>query len=186
MRRTHGGGFASSSWGSATYRPPPSSMQWVPTFPMQPPHRPRAWSALVLAAIAVLLGGAALVVALTRQANSSPAISASTSSISPTFTPEETAAAHQKLCDAYKLAARSIDIDTNTDNRALADAVSVNAAVLLQQAISAAPAISSGDRAAALRWQRPTPRPRQWEVRCSATIPSSGRRSMMSMQKTRQ
>ncbi|BCO76170.1 hypothetical protein MINTM008_55050 [Mycobacterium intracellulare] len=54
------------------------------------------------------------------------------------------------MCDAYKLAARSVDIDTNTDNRALADAVSVNAAVLLQQAISAAPAISSGDRAAAL------------------------------------
>ncbi len=130
--------------------PPPSSMQWAPPFPMQPPPRPRAWSAIALAAIAVLLGGAALVVALTRQAGSSPAISASTSSISPTYTAEETAAAHQKLCDAYKLAARSVDIDTNTDNRALADAVSVNAAVLLQQAISAAPALSSGDRAAAL------------------------------------
>lgn len=59
-------------------------------------------------------------------------------------------AAHQKLCDAYKLAARSVQIDTNTDNRALAGAVSVNAAVVLEQTVSAAPAMSSDDRAAAL------------------------------------
>lgn len=144
------GGLPPAPGDRPTTGPPPSSMQWAPPFPLQPSRRPRAWSAIALAAVAVLLGVAALVVALTRQAGSSSAISPSTSSISPTYTAEETAAAHQKLCDAYKLAARSVDIDTNTDNRALADAASVNAAVLLQQAISAAPAMSSGDRATAL------------------------------------
>lgn len=68
----------------------------------------------------------------------------------PAYTQEEAAAAHQKLCDTYRLAARSVDIDTNTDNRALADAVSANAAVMLQQAVSSSPAMPPGDRVAAL------------------------------------
>lgn len=128
---------------------PPNPMQWPPPFPMQPPPRPRAWSAIILAAIAVLLGATALVVALTRPTSSQSGVS-STTPTTPSYTADQTAAAHQKLCDAYKLAARSVDIDTNTDNRALAGVVSVNAAVLLQQAINAAPALPSGDRAAAL------------------------------------
>ncbi|WP_419538339.1 hypothetical protein [Mycobacterium colombiense] len=50
----------------------------------------------------------------------------------------------------YKLAARAVQIDTNGDNPALAGVASVNAAVALGQAVNAAPAIASGDRAAAL------------------------------------
>lgn len=132
-----------------TTGPPPSSAHWAPAFPMQPPPRLRAWPAIALSAIAVVLGIAALVVALTRPA-SNQSTASSTTSAAPSYTADQTAAAHQKLCDAYKLAARSVDIDTNTDNRALAGAVSVNAAVMLEQAVSAAPAMPPGDRAAAL------------------------------------
>lgn len=70
--------------------------------------------------------------------------------MSPTYTAEEAAAANLKLCYTYGLAVLSVDIDTNTDDRALADAVSANAAVLPQQAVSSAPAMPSGDRDAAL------------------------------------
>ncbi|WP_332481635.1 hypothetical protein [Mycobacterium intracellulare] len=102
-----------------------------------------------MAAVAVLLGAAALVVALTRPAGSQPTVSSVTPA-SPSYTSEQTAAAHQKLCDTYKLAAREVQIDTNGDSRALAGVASVNAAVMLQQAVDANPAIPSGDRAAAL------------------------------------
>ena len=129
--------------------PPPSSMQWVPAFPMQPPPRPRAWSAIALAALAVLLAAAALVVTLTRSTSNQSAVS-STAPTTPSYTAEQTAAAHKQLCDTYKLAARSVDIDTNGDDRAVAGVVSVNAAVMLEQAVNAAPAMAPDDRAAAL------------------------------------
>ena len=38
---------------------PPNSTPWAPAFPTQPPPRPRAWPAIALATIAVLLGIAA-------------------------------------------------------------------------------------------------------------------------------
>ncbi|GFG98534.1 hypothetical protein MTIM_44130 [Mycobacterium timonense] len=102
-----------------------------------------------MAVVAVLLSAAALVVGLTRGGGGLSTASTSTSA-PPAYTQEEAAAAHQKLCDTYRLAARSVDIDTNTDNRALADAVSANAAVMLQQAVSSSPAMPPGDRVAAL------------------------------------
>ncbi|MDM3975484.1 hypothetical protein QRB36_15050 [Mycobacterium marseillense] len=129
--------------------PPPSSMQWAPPFPMQPPPRPRAWSAIALAAIAVLLGGAALVVALTRPTSSQSTVS-STAPTTPSYTADQTAAAHQQLCDAYKLAAHAVQIDTNGDNPAFAGIATVNAAVMLEQAASTVPALPPSDRAAAL------------------------------------
>lgn len=128
---------------------PPSSMPWAPAFPMQPPPRPRAWSAIALGAVAALLGGAALVVALTRP-TSNQSTASSTTSPTPSYTADQTAAAHQHLCDTYKLAARAVQIDTNGDNPALAGVASVNAAVTLEQVVNAAPAIASGDRTAAL------------------------------------
>lgn len=127
----------------------PGSTHWAPAFPTQPPPRPRAWPAISLAAIAVVLGVAALVVALTRPTGNQSTASSITSTI-PSYTADQTAAAHQKLCDAYKLAARSVQIDTNGDNPALAGVASVNAAVTLEQAVNAAPAIASSDRTAAL------------------------------------
>lgn len=132
-----------------TTGPPPGPTQWAPAFPIQPPTRPRTWPAIALAAIGVLLGVAALVVALTRPTSNQSAAS-STTSTTPSFTADQIAAAHQKLCEAYKLVAREVQIDTNGDNRALAGVASVNGALMLEQAINANPAISPGDRTAAL------------------------------------
>lgn len=129
--------------------PPPNPMQWPPPFPAQPPPRPRAWSANILAAIAVLLGAAALVVALTRPVSSLPAAS-STTSATPSYTAEQTVAAHQKLCDAYKLASRAVQIETNGKNSDRANLATVNGAVMLEDAVNGNPALAPGDRAAAL------------------------------------
>nr|WP_082951339.1 hypothetical protein [Mycobacterium mantenii] len=127
----------------------PSSMPWGPAFPTQPPPRPRAWAAIALAAIAALLGAAALVVALTRPTSNQPEVSSATSATA-SYTADQAAAAHQQLCDTYKLAARSVQIETNGNDRAAAGVAGVNAAVMLEQAVKAAPATSPGDRAAAL------------------------------------
>ncbi len=104
---------------------------------------------MALAAIAALLGAAALIVALTRPTTSGPAVAPGTTAPS-TYTAAEVAAAHQKLCDAYKLAARAVQIETNGDNPALAAAALANGAVMLGQAVNAAPALDPGDRTAAL------------------------------------
>lgn len=128
---------------------PPSSPQWAPVFPPQPPPRPRAWSAIALAAIAILLGVAALVVALARPTSSRSEV-ASTTSTTPSYSTEQAAAAHQKLCDAYALAARAVQIATNGDNQALSGVATVNGAVILEHTVSTTPAISAGDRAVAL------------------------------------
>ncbi|WP_230864465.1 hypothetical protein [Mycobacterium canetti] len=87
--------------------------------------------------------------ALTRPTNSGPATAAGTTA-EPTYTATETAAAHQKLCEVYKLAARAVQIQTHSDNQALGVAGAVNGALMLDQAVNAAPALTPGDRAAAL------------------------------------
>ncbi|WP_232003850.1 hypothetical protein [Mycobacterium sp. 1465703.0] len=102
-----------------------------------------ALGAIVLALVATVVAVVALIVATSRSSSLAPV------STAPTYSAAEVSAAHQKLCDVYKLVARSVDIDTNTDNRALAGAVSVNAAVVLGQTIGAAPTMPSDDRAAA-------------------------------------
>lgn len=135
--------------GGPTAGPPPNPMQWPPPFPMQPPPRPRAWSAIILATIAVLLGAAALVVALTRTVGS-PSTTSATTSTPPSYTAEQTAAAHQKLCDAYKLASRAVQIETNGTNQAFAGIATVNGAVMLQEAVNNNPGLAPSERAAAL------------------------------------
>ncbi|ABL04684.1 conserved hypothetical membrane protein [Mycobacterium ulcerans Agy99] len=118
----------------------------------QPVASPRTWPLVALAIIAivgVVLGAAALVVALTRPGNAGSA-AAPTTTASPTYTAEEIAAAHQKLCEVYKLAAREVQIQTHGNNQALAVAAVVNGALMLQQAVDASPALTSSDRAAAL------------------------------------
>ncbi|BCZ21629.1 hypothetical protein [Mycobacterium senriense] len=117
--------------------------------PGYPAARSRIWPAVALATVAVLLGGTALVVALIRPTGDRPAASSAISA-TPSYTADQTAAAHKQLCAAYKLAARAVEIDTNGDNPALAGVASVNGSLILEQALSAAPAISSSDRAAAL------------------------------------
>ncbi len=102
-----------------------------------------------VAIAAVVLGAAALIVALTRPTNSGPAPAAGTTA-EPTYTATETAAAHQKLCEIYTLAARSVQIETNGNNPALAAAALANGALMLEQVVNTALALPPGDRADAL------------------------------------
>jgi hypothetical protein len=86
------------------------------------------------------------------------------------------------LCAAYKFAARAVQIDTNGDNPALAGVASVNAALSLEQAEDAAPAIASGDRASALALVAAYAETTAMRAGCNGTIPRCERRSMMSTQ----
>ncbi|WP_082956040.1 hypothetical protein [Mycobacterium sp. E3339] len=126
-------------------QPPPVQRQ--PTSPHQPRHL-RTWPAVALASLAVVLGAVALVVASARSTSSSSATT--TTSSAPNDASTQAADAHKKLCDVYKVAARAVQIDTNGDNPALAGVASVNAAVMLQQAVTSAPALAASDQAAAL------------------------------------
>ncbi|KAA1243269.1 hypothetical protein F0Q45_25770 [Mycobacterium simiae] len=130
-----------------TYYPP--AEQRTPPYPAYPSARPRTWPAVALSVVAALLGAAALIVALTRPTTSRTTASTATSAPQ-TYTAAEVAAAHQKLCEVYKLAARAVQVQTNGDNPALANISTVNGAMLLQQAVNTAPALESGDRDAAL------------------------------------
>lgn len=133
-----------------TSGPPPNPMQWgAPVFPVQQPPRPWAWLATVLAAVAILLGAAALVVALTRPTGSASSVS-STVSTTPSHPAAQTAAARKKLCDAYKLAANAVQIETNGTSPERANIATVNGAVILEEAVNSTPAIEPSDRAAAL------------------------------------
>ncbi|ORB32099.1 hypothetical protein BST40_28095 [Mycobacterium persicum] len=127
---------------------PPTTGQWTPTHPTQPGTGTRVWQALGLA-IAILLGAAALIVALTGPTTSNPTASPKTSA-PPTYTAADIAAAHQKLCEVYKLAARAVQVETNGASPALAGVAAVNGALMLETTINTAPALASGDRAAAL------------------------------------
>lgn len=133
--------------GERPIAPPPG--QWQPAYPPELPKRPGAWPAIALASIAVLLGAVALVVAATRSTNNSTTGPATTSA-APTFTAEQSTAAHKRLCDVYNLAARAVQIETNGDNPALSGIAVVNGAVMLEHVVSTNPAIPPGDRDAAL------------------------------------
>lgn len=135
--------------GEGPTRGPHGSPQWAPVFPPQPPPPPRAWSAIALAAIAILLGVVALVVALTRPTGGSPG-TASTTSTTPSYSTQQVAAAHGKLCDNYKLAAHAVQIETNGTNQAFAGIATVNGAVMLENAVSTSPGLAPDERAAAL------------------------------------
>jgi hypothetical protein len=117
---------------------------WVVGHPAPSASRTRTWPAMAVAVVGVLLGAAGLIVALTRP-TPEPA-----KSTAPTYTPAETATAHQKLCDAYKLAARAVQIETNGKNQAFAGIATVNGAVMLEEAVHANQALVDGDRATAL------------------------------------
>lgn len=132
-----------------TTGPPPGSTQSAPAFLVQPPPRPRPWPAIALAAAAVVLGFVALVVGLTRP-STNQSVPSSTTSMTPSFTADQTAAAHQQVCEAYKLAARAVQIDTNGTSPERANIATVNGAVMLEQALNSAPAVAPNDRAAAL------------------------------------
>jgi hypothetical protein len=143
---------ASDNLAEVTTPHPPTTAQWpTSTDPTRPGSNGRltiALAAIGLIAVAALVVG---IIGLTRSASTtgarpSPAISPA----APTYTTAEAAAAHQKLCDVYKLAAHAVQIDTNGTNPAFAGIATVNGAVMLEEAVNVSPAIPSGDRAAAL------------------------------------
>ncbi|WP_369808485.1 MULTISPECIES: hypothetical protein [unclassified Mycobacterium] len=103
-----------------------------------------------MAAIAIVLGVAALIVALTRPTPNSVAGITTTTSAAPTYSAAEVASAHKKLCDVYNAAARAVQIETNGDNPALSGVAVVNGALMLEHVVNTTPSISPGDRAAAL------------------------------------
>lgn len=125
--------------------------QWAPGYPPPPPQRSRFWPALavgafVMAIVATVVAVAALVVVTTR----SPASGSAPTTSASIYSAAEVAAAHQKLCDAYKLVARAVQIETNGKNSDRANLATLNGAVTLEHAVNANPAITTGDRAAAL------------------------------------
>lgn len=122
----------------------PSSGIWPPTYFTPAPPRARIWPAITLAAIATILAVIGLIVALAKS------MSEPVRPTLPTYTAAETAAAHQKLCDTYKLAARAVQIETNGTNQAFAGIATVNGAVMLEEAANAASALPPNERAAAI------------------------------------
>jgi hypothetical protein len=84
---------------------------------------------------------AALIVALT---NSKHAAMPPT----PTYTAAQTAEAQRQLCDTYKLEARTVRVDTNGNDEALARIAATNGAVMLYNAASN-PALDAKHRDAA-------------------------------------
>jgi hypothetical protein len=127
-----------------TTGPPPGPAQWAPAFPIQPPTRPRTWPAIALAALGVLLGAIALVVAFTRPTGSQTGTAATTSAV-PTYTSQQIAAAHQQLCSAFALASDAVKTDSSGD-RALGRIALTNGAALLDAAVTPAlPTAQAGE-----------------------------------------
>lgn len=132
-----------SGHGEGPSAPPPAGSWPPPHFP-QPASHARPWLPIAVvgtAAIAV----AALVVALIRPTTSQPSVTTTTTR---TPTPAETAAAQQRLCETYRVAARAVQVDTNGSDKAFARIALTNSAVLLYN-VSNDPALDEQHRSAA-------------------------------------
>ncbi|ORW06434.1 hypothetical protein AWC15_21705 [Mycobacterium lacus] len=103
-----------------------------------------SWPSIVVAAIAAVVAVAALIVALTNSTSAAPPSATTT----PTYTAAETAAAQRQLCDTYKREARTVRVDTNGNDEALARIAATNGAVMLYNA-AANPALDAKHRDAA-------------------------------------
>jgi hypothetical protein len=121
---------------------PPTSGEWLRTYPNQTTTGSRTWAAIALAAIAVVVAVAALILAITRPKVMGPSTTA------PTYTAAETAAAQRQLCDTYKLVAQAVQVDTNANDRAIARITVTNGAAMLEIA-AANPALDITHRDAA-------------------------------------
>lgn len=126
----------------------PPSGPWISSHLRQPAPRARTWPTTAFAAIATLLGAAALGVALLRSTGSpAPAATAR-------YTPEESTAAHRTLCDAYSLASRAVQIETNGTSPERAGIAEINGAMMLDDAVNGAAGLTPSDRAAAVALAR--------------------------------
>lgn len=135
--------------GAAPHAGPPVK-QWGPGYSAPQAPRSRLWpaialGAIVLALVSTVVAVVALVVATSRSSGSS----ITTKSAAPTYNAAEVSAAHQKLCDAYKLEARAVQIETNGTDQALSGIATINGALILQDALNTTPALPPDDRASA-------------------------------------
>lgn len=136
--------------GAGAHVGPPAG-QWASGYPAPQAPRSRMWplvalGAMVLALIATVVAVVALAFATSRSSGSSSV----PTTAAPTYSAAEVSAAHQKLCEAYKLAARAVQIETNGNSPERAGIAEVNGALLLEDAVNSASAITTSDRAAAL------------------------------------
>jgi hypothetical protein len=130
---------------------PPPPVQWTP--PPAEPSRQGSSGRIAIALVVVgLIAVAALVVGiidLTRPTSSGASVaSTSTTPATPTFTPDQVASAKKDLCSTYQVAARSVDADTNSSDKAIARISLANAAGMINSA-AANPALNANDRDAA-------------------------------------
>lgn len=129
--------------------PPPG--EWQPAYrPPRPAKPPRTWPAIAAALFGVALGVAAIVISVTNATTSESGGGSVTTSATPTNSPEQTGSAHKKLCDAYNLSARAVQIETNGTNQAFAGIATVNGAVMLEEVVNTNPGLAPAERAAAL------------------------------------
>lgn len=137
--------------GVAPHAGPPVG-QWAPGYPAHSaPQAPRSrmWPAIAIGAMVLaLVSTVVAVIALVATSRSSTSSSGPTAA-TPTYSAADVSAAHQKLCDAYKLEARAVQIETNGTDQALSGIATINGALILQDALSTTPALPPDDRAAA-------------------------------------
>ncbi|XBL46502.1 hypothetical protein U8D42_21625 [Mycobacterium europaeum] len=121
----------------------PPRGQWAPTGYSNQGRNSRPWLAIALA-ITAIVAVAALILALIRPATSGPSSITKT----PTYTAAEVAAAQQRLCQTYQLAAKAVQVDTNASDPALGRVALTNSAVMLNDAATD-PALDDEYRSAA-------------------------------------
>ncbi|GFG98535.1 hypothetical protein MTIM_44140 [Mycobacterium timonense] len=125
--------------------------QWAPGYPPPPPKRSRFWPAIALGAFVIAMAATIVAVVALVVATNRPSASGSTpTTSSPTYSAAEVSAAHQKLCDAYKLAARAVQIETHGPSPERAGIAEVNGAMMLKRVINAAPELTASDHTTAL------------------------------------
>jgi hypothetical protein len=131
-------------------QPPPAAPWTPPPVPVKPASNGRIAIGLAtvgLIAVAALVVG---IIALTRPTSSDAGRAPTAASPTPTFTPDQVADAKKELCSTYQVAARSVDADTRSSDRALARISLANAAGMIDSA-AANPALNANDRDAARR-----------------------------------
>jgi hypothetical protein len=98
-----------------------------------------------LVAVSALVVG---IIALTRPTSSGADKAATTTSPTPTFTPDQIVAAKKNLCTIYQLASKSVNQDTNGGDIALARISLTNGGAMLDKAAET-PALGQNERDAA-------------------------------------
>lgn len=107
----------------------PAVRNWPPNAVGPPSMGSRSWMAIAVAVTAAV-AVAALVVTLTRPTRFNSPVTTTTAAA---YGPAEVAAAQQKMCDTYKLAAQSVQVDTGGTDKTLARIATTNGALMLDK-----------------------------------------------------